>query len=109
MRRCVRLAGEMRNKSKPPGSLPPRKMLIFGQQNWTSDPKSLLIEQYKNLHASGRSLDGAPTEEIRAFVLDGLGALVCLARHLGDRAHSMPLRTGPSAESARKPAMARGI
>jgi len=28
------------------GSLPPRKMLIFGQQNWTSVLKSLLIERY---------------------------------------------------------------
>ena len=31
-------------------------------------------------------LDGAPAEEIRAFVLDGLGALVRVARNLGDRA-----------------------
>jgi hypothetical protein len=36
----------MRNKSNPPGSLPPRKVLIFGQQNWTSVLKSLLIAQY---------------------------------------------------------------
>ena len=49
--RCVRLAGEMRNKSKPPGSLPPRKISIFEQQNWTSVLKSLLIERYNKFLA----------------------------------------------------------